>query len=313
MIRDDVIFWVSAALLVFFAFVVMPANEYFKDSQGREVDVDPNAPPKPDWLKPISERTGKKETFWSMLGWGKEDFTDTHGADVMFDTRDANGKALDVKANAPAAPQWLTPTSSRSIGATAAPLSGVTLLPSGTLPQFNTESTLGSTTGTTGMEPTATRGDLQAGQVRFIQTLIGNEPDQATKRALSSGLANLQEVVRGSPTSVSNVPIGSTDKAVLAGLTNIPATYTYRQFAYAFQSAGGTNASPENIINMVQSIPIGFNAATAPRPAISTISQMSQMSEVMSPDLYGPGPNVLRSALQSCSCGSQTSSCPMHA
>lgn len=302
MIRDDVIFWVSAVLLVLFAFVLMPANEYFKDAQGREVDVDPNAPPKPEWLKPINERTGKRESFWSMMGWGQEGF------------RTAGGQEVDVSPDAPSTPQWLTPTSSRSIGATASPLSGVTALQSDTPPQYNTDSTLGSTTGTTGMERTLTRGDLQEAQVRFIQTLIGNEPDQATKRALSEGLASIQEIVRGSPTSVSNVPIGTTDKNVLAGLTNIPPSYTYRQFAYAFQSAGGVNSSPRNIVNMVQSIPSGFNPATAPRPTISTASQMSQMEDLTPPDLYGPGPNVLRSALQSCSCGgSQTSSCPIHA
>jgi len=271
MIRDEVIFWGAALLLLFFAFVLMPAHERFKDAQGREVDVDPNAPPKPEALKPINERTGKREEgFWNFFSWNRE--------------------GLD---NPP-------------------PLSGITAQQSGTPPQFTTDSTLGSTTGTTGMEPTMTQGDLQSAQVRFIQTLIGNEPDQATKQALSNGLATLQTIVKGSPVSVTNVPLGSADKDIYTSLTNVPGTYKYSQFAFAFQSAGGTNASPENIVNMVQSIPSNFNPSAAPRPTVSNVSQMSQMNALTPPDLYGPGPNVLRSALQSCTCASQTSGCPKH-
>ena len=269
MIRDEVIFWGAAILLVFFAFVLMPAHERFIDVRGREVDVDPNAPPKPEWLKPINERTGKRESFWSIFGWGRE-------------------------------------------GLENPPLSGITAQQSTTPPQFNTDSTLGSTTGTTGMERTLTRGDLQETQIRFIQTLIGNEPDQATKLGLSAGLATLQDLARSTSTALNNVPIGSADKDVYTALTNVPSSYTYKQFAYAFQLAGGTNASSENIVKMVQSIPSNFNPVVTPRPTVSNVTQMSQSSALAPPDLYGPGPNVLRSALQSCSCASQTSGCPKH-
>lgn len=269
MIRDEVLFWGAAVLLVFFAFVMMPAHERFKDAQGREVDVDPNAPPKPEWLKPINERTGKKEGFWGLFGWGRE-------------------------------------------GLANPPLSGITAEQSSTPPQFNTDSTLGSTTGTTGMEKTLTQGDLQEAQIRFIQTLMGNEPDQATKLGLGKGLAALQELARSTSTSTNNVPLGSADKRVYDSLIGVPSSYTYKQFEYAFRSAGGTNASSENIVKMLQSIPSNFNPAATPRRTVSPVSQMSQMEALVPPDLYGPGPNVLRSALQSCSCASQTSGCPKH-
>jgi hypothetical protein len=52
--------WGAIALLVLFAFFVMPAHEYFKDAYGRETDVSPDAPPTPEWLIPIDERTGKR-------------------------------------------------------------------------------------------------------------------------------------------------------------------------------------------------------------------------------------------------------------
>ena len=61
MIRSKVMTWAAVALLLFFAFVLMPAHERFKDAGGRETDVSPDAPPTPDWLKPIDERTGKKQ------------------------------------------------------------------------------------------------------------------------------------------------------------------------------------------------------------------------------------------------------------
>lgn len=271
MIRDEVIFWGAAILLVVFAFVLMPAHEYFRDSYGREVDVDPNAPPKPEWLKPINERTGKIEGFWDFFSPTREKMTD-------------------------------------------APLSGITAQQSSTPPQYNTDSTLGSTTGTTGMEHTMTTGDLQQAQVRFIQTMISNEPDQATKLSLGNGLANLREVVKGAPPSVTNIPLGSMEMAVYKALTILPIRYTYSQFVLAYRTAGGVNASPENIVYMVQNIPPGFNPVIAARPTVSNVSQaMSDMSAPIPPDLYGPGPNVLRSALKSCSCASSKSSgCPIH-
>ena len=374
MIRDEVIFWGAAILLVFFAFVLMPAHELFKDAQGREVDVDPNAPPKPEWLNPINERTGKREGFWGFFAPSREKMTnstltmdDVNKAELAFLHKlalnetdptlktylgsfvDGGGPIDNTPVNnivffssyklytssytslqeIAAAAHTNKPTTDPShimsfltnaaitiFGNTsqAPPLSGITAQQSGTPPQYNTDSTLGSTTGTTGMEPTLTQGDLQEARVRFVQTLIGNEPDQATKLSLMSGLASLQQVLKGAPSSVTNVPLGSAEITAYNSLTNIPSTYKYSQFVFAYEIAGGMNPSPENIVNMLKSIPSRFNASVAPRPTMSNTSQMSIMSVPIPPDLYGPGPNVLRSALQSCSCASsKSSSCPIHA
>ena len=303
MIRDEVIFWGAAILLVIFAFVLMPAHERFKDAQGRETDVSPDAPPKPEWLKPINERTGQREGFWgsitSFFSPSREKMRSKEATQDFQNYLDriASNETSQNTANSSAA----TP-----------PLSGVTAQQSSSPPQFNTDSTLGATTGTTGMEKTLTQGDLQEAQVRFIQTLIGNEPDQATKRGLANGVAVLQQLARSAPTSVTNVPIGSFEKAVYNSLTGAPSNYTYKQFAMAYQSAGGVNASSQNIVKMVQSIPVGINMTAPPPQVVTNVSQMSEMGALTPPDLYGPGPNVLRSALKSCSCGSQTSGCPIH-
>ena len=61
MMRRNVILWASVALLILFAFFFMPAHEYFKDAYGRETDVSPDAPPTPDWLKPVDVRTARKK------------------------------------------------------------------------------------------------------------------------------------------------------------------------------------------------------------------------------------------------------------
>jgi len=53
--------WASGALILFFAFVLMPIHERFTGADGRETDVSPDAPPMPEWLKPTDPRTNKKE------------------------------------------------------------------------------------------------------------------------------------------------------------------------------------------------------------------------------------------------------------
>jgi hypothetical protein len=67
MIRTEVIAWTTILLITFFALILMPAHERFVDAEGREVDVSPNAPPKPEWLKSTSGSTGKKESFWNFF------------------------------------------------------------------------------------------------------------------------------------------------------------------------------------------------------------------------------------------------------
>ncbi len=300
MIRDEVLFWGAAVLLLFFAFVLMPAHERFKDAGGRETDVSPNAPPKPEGLKAINARTGQREGFWGSI---TSFFTPSREKMRSKEAAQDFQNYLDRIASEEKA---------KNTSNMEAPLSGVTALQSDTPPQFNTESTLGSTTGTTGMEPTLTQGDLQESQIRFIQTLIGNEGDQATKLALAEGILTLQSLGRSKSTSANNIPLGSADKRVYESLIGVPSSYTYKQFEYAYRIAGGVSASPTNIVKMLQSIPSNFNPIVTPRRTVSNVLQMSQMDALAPPDLYGPGPNVLRSALQSCTCASQTSGCQKH-
>lgn len=66
MIRDSVLAWGSLLMIIVLAFILMPTYERFKDAQGRDVDVDPNAPPMPDWLKPQSGATKPAEQLPSL-------------------------------------------------------------------------------------------------------------------------------------------------------------------------------------------------------------------------------------------------------
>lgn len=54
MIRDSVLAWGAVLLIIVLAFILMPTYERFKDASGKEVDVSPDAPPMPEWLKPQS-------------------------------------------------------------------------------------------------------------------------------------------------------------------------------------------------------------------------------------------------------------------
>lgn len=74
MIRDPILLWGTVGLLALLAFILLPTYERFKGADGREVDISPDAPPVPDWLLPIDERTGKKgtsifhETYKNIFG-----------------------------------------------------------------------------------------------------------------------------------------------------------------------------------------------------------------------------------------------------
>lgn len=58
MIRDSTLAWATIILVIALAFIMMPTYERFINAQGQEVDVSPNAPPTPDWLKPLATQGG---------------------------------------------------------------------------------------------------------------------------------------------------------------------------------------------------------------------------------------------------------------
>ena len=74
MIRDNVLLYSTVGLVVALAFILLPTYERFKDAEGHDVDVDPNAPPVPAGLIPIDERTGLKATDISFNPYEYQDF-----------------------------------------------------------------------------------------------------------------------------------------------------------------------------------------------------------------------------------------------
>ena len=74
MIRDNVLLYSTVGLVVVLAFILLPTYERFKDAEGHDVDVDPNAPPVPAGLIPIDERTGLKVTDLSFNPYEYQDF-----------------------------------------------------------------------------------------------------------------------------------------------------------------------------------------------------------------------------------------------
>lgn len=72
--RDNVLLYSTVGLVVALAFILLPTYERFKDAEGHDVDVDPNAPPVPAGLIPIDERTGLKVADPSFNPYEYQDF-----------------------------------------------------------------------------------------------------------------------------------------------------------------------------------------------------------------------------------------------
>lgn len=82
MIRDNVLLYSTIGLVVSLAFFLLPTYERFKDAKDHDTDVDPNAPPVPDALLPIDERTGKK----TAAGFNPYEYNDFLSGKEGFET-----------------------------------------------------------------------------------------------------------------------------------------------------------------------------------------------------------------------------------
>jgi hypothetical protein len=197
MIRTEVIVWVSVALLLLFAFVLMPTHERFIDKSGREVDVDPNAPPKPEWLKPISERTGKREDFWgSFFSSSREKMTG--GTSQQSGTPPPPPPQLSGVQVLPH-PSTAQPTISSTLGSAPPSMSGLATNPNAPQPNnqpwINANISLPPPPGTSPLSQVLSQG------LSFLQTVAKNETDPATKNLLTNVSTAVQNAT--APPSVS--------------------------------------------------------------------------------------------------------------
>lgn len=124
MIRDNVLLYSTVGLVVVLAFILLPTYERFKDAEGRDTDVDPNAPPVPAGLIPIDERTGLKITDPSFNPYEYQDFL---SGKEGFDT--LPGVPTPTPKSRPLLPGVPTPTTVDSNVP-----SGVKVLPSQSMP-----------------------------------------------------------------------------------------------------------------------------------------------------------------------------------
>lgn len=131
MIRDNVLLYSTVGLVVALAFILLPTYERFKDAEGHDVDVDPNAPPVPAGLIPIDERTGLKATDISFNPYEYQDFL---SGKEGFETLSG------VPAPKPILPGVPTPTPTSTPTPTTVDSnvpSGVKVLPSQSMPPTN--------------------------------------------------------------------------------------------------------------------------------------------------------------------------------
>lgn len=290
MIRTDVILWVSVLLVILFAFVLLPIHERFTDAKGRQTDVSPDAPAKPEWLKPISESGGKKEGFWNFPTWKRESMTNgtPTRADVenltesFLSTLIANETDPMIKAN-------LQQTLTDSINNFANVSPDNKALPPNSS-QMDTYTALQSIQGNPDYSTFS----------KVIQTMPPLTPTPNNVPVLISYLtkAIVHPAVGPAPVggvALAPVPMQPPPPSHLHLLPSptAPAPRITSTLGVAPPSLSGMHATYTSGIIAPQGTP--WAAAVAP------------------PDLYGPGPTVQRGALQGCSCASQAGSCPVHA
>jgi len=206
MIRTEVIVWVSVALLLLFAFVLMPTHERFIDKSGREVDVDPNAPPKPEWLKPIDERTGKREDFWGSFFSPTREKLTTSSPQTPAPTYSPQPPPPLSGVQLAPRPSTAQPTISSTLGSAPPSMSGLTTDPnaphSANMPWINANISLPPAPGTSPLSQVLSQG------LSFLQTVAKNETDPATKNLLtnvSTAVQNATAPPSSSSTTVSTL------------------------------------------------------------------------------------------------------------
>jgi hypothetical protein len=97
MIRDNVLLYSTVGLVVILAFILLPTFERFKDAEGRDTDVSIDAPPLPEELIPIDERTGLKVTAES----NPYEYQDFLSGKENFDTLSGVPKPTTVDSKVP--------------------------------------------------------------------------------------------------------------------------------------------------------------------------------------------------------------------
>lgn len=136
MIRDNVLLYSTVGLVVALAFILLPTYERFKNADGNDVDIDPNAPAVPAELIPIDERTGKKvapgfnPTEYADFLSGKETFETLSGVP----TPTSPSHAILPGVPTPAAPAKILPGVPTPTTVDSNVPSGVKVLPSQSMP-----------------------------------------------------------------------------------------------------------------------------------------------------------------------------------
>jgi len=341
MIRSEVMAWAAILLVIVFAFVLMPVHEQFVDAQGRYTDVSPNAPARPSWMsapttgslvsasgvRPVDTSTAYSRTapqvtrlgaptsnigsapvggggLSSSTCWGDP----VDGDSGNFVSGEAYGNYTSKTMAAAMAcyggsfpPQGTQPTSAqmecitKSSGsystldqaktACSADASCKAVLsqlrgPGGTVySKFNEDATIG---------PTAMR---NPGMKIYVKKPCAGSPP-------ASNLTLLQSPTASAPRITSTLGVGD------PSLSGMNAAYT----SGIIPPSGSPWEGLRGLTQMASEVTDpAFQAQTRPNPPLGTLRPVE-------PDmgLFGPGPNVLRKNLVSCTCASQAAGCSVH-
>jgi hypothetical protein len=346
MIRSEVMGWAAIFLIVIFAFVLIPTHERFTDAQGRYTDVSPNAPARPSWMsapttgslvsagsiRPVDTSTAYSRTAPQVaslgapmsnipsapvvgagggVGGGSSSSSTCWGDPVdgdsgNFVSGDSYGKYMSKTMAAVMAcyggsfpPQGTQPTPAQMECITKSSASYTTLDeaktacsadasckavlsqlrgPNGTVySKYNEDATIGPT------------GMRNPGMKIYVKKPCG---------ATSSNLQLLSSPTAAAPRVTST--LGTADPSI----SGMNSAYTSGVIPPTGSPWPGLQTATEMAAEVTNP---AFQAQRHPNPPLGTLAPTT-------PDtgLFGPGPNVLRKNLVSCTCASQAAGCSVH-
>jgi len=344
MIRSEVMAWAAILLIIVFAFVLIPVHERFVDAQGRYTDVSPNAPPRPSWMsgpttgslvsasgvRPVDTSTAYSRTAPPItplgaptsnmasapVGVGVGTVATTSACWELADS--TAGKFIDWRVYLDFITQ-ISPKLEACTRGSPPPSTGPTAAQKACFANA-------------GMYFSLEEAQTACASDSACKAVVGGAPGPVTNYTKFNGDAKIVTLdltpgavppgLIGTKAYVKKPCGGSTNLSLLPSPT-APAPRISSTLGVGDPSLSGMNASYTSGIRPpsgspweglqglteMASVPTDpfFNAQTRPTPPLGNLRPTE-------PDmgLFGPGPNVLRKNLMSCTCASQAAGCSVH-
>lgn len=339
MIRSEVMAWAAILLVIVFAFVLMPIHERFVDSRGQYTDVSPNAPARPSWMSAPTTGSLVSASGVRPVDTSTE-YSRTAPPITPLGAPTSNMPSAPVGAGSSSSSTcWSDPVdgdsgnfvSAESYGNYMSKMMpaimacyGGSFPPPGTQPTpAQMECVKNAVPSYTSLEEAKAACSADASCKAILAQQQGGGPpayskykEDATigptgmhnpgmkiyvKKPCGAGSSNLSLI----PSPTASAPrITSTLGTADPSLSGMNASYT----SGIIPPTGSPWAGLQTFTEMAAEVTDpAFQAATRPTPPLGNLRPVEPEM-----GLFGPGPNVLRKDLVSCTCASQAAGCPVH-